>query len=154
MSETIDMYNHYIWATTRLTSILSSLSEDQFKKKVHNDNRSIQEIVLHLISIYAYFSSQQEYNAIVEKSKTLNIKDLLKELETLTNKVINIFKNDPDKTIPVKTKNGTIKNVTGFSLFHMVSDHFAYHRGQIVTIFKELTGNEGIGTDYALFLME
>ena len=36
----------------------------------------------------------------------------------------------------------------------MLTDHFAYHRGQIVTKFKITTGKEGVGTDYASFLTE
>lgn len=151
----IDMLNHLLWSTKLLTNTIATMNEDQFSRQLDSETRSVKEIILHLISIYAYFSSQSEYKTIVERSKTLDKNDLLNLLKELTKKVFDTFSTNPDKFIPVKTKNnGTIKEVKGFSLFHMVSDHFAYHRGQIMTVFKRITGKEGVGTDYATFLME
>lgn len=154
MNESTEMHHHFLWATKRITNILGSMTEEQFNYKSSEINRSIREIILHLVSIYAYFSSFNEYQSIVDKGKESNKKDLLELMQDLSKKVYDILENDPQKTIPVKTKNGTIKNIMGFSLFHMLVDHFAYHRGQIVTMYKISTGKEGIGTDYATFLQE
>lgn len=154
MIDSSDLYNHFLWATKRITTMLGTMSEGQFNQKVNAENRSIQEIVLHLVSIYAYFSSQTEYKQIVDNSKSLDKAALLNLMRDLSKKVFTILENDPNKFIPIKTKNGVIKNINGFSLFHMLTDHFAYHRGQITTIFKEITGKEGISTDYASFLIE
>ena len=154
MTNSNDLHNHFLWATKRITTMLETMSEDQFNKKIHSDNRSIKEIVLHLVSIYAYFSSQAEYKSIVETSKSLEKTSLLELMKELSKKVFTILENEPNKFIPIKTKNGVAKNINGFSLFHMLTDHFAYHRGQIITMFKETTGKEGIGTDYATFLIE
>ena len=84
----------------------------------------------------------------------MDLQELLILIKTLSKTVYEIFENNPEKFIPMRTKSGTMKNITGISLFHMLTDHFAYHRGQIVTLFKEITGKEGIGTDYASFLLE
>ena len=154
MSEKADILNHLLWATKKLNDLLLTLTEDEFNKKSSPENRSIKEIVQHLVSINAYFSSFNEYKAIVEKSKLMNKEDLLELYRELTKKVYEIFQKDPEKTLPIKTKNGTMKNISGFSLIHMYTDHFSYHRGQILTTFKSITGKEGIGTDYAIFLQE
>ena len=138
MNEIKDLLDHLLWTTKKVSELLLTMSYEQFSKKLDKDTRSVKDIIIHLISIYAYFSSPNEYKEILEKSK----------------KVCDIFENNPEKFIPVKTKGGKVKQISGFSLFHMVSDHFAYHRGQAMTIFKAITGNDGVGTDYAVFLME
>ena len=149
MSEKADILNHLLWATKKINDLLVAVSEDEFNKKPSLKTRSIKEIVLHLVSINAYFSSFNEYKAIVETSKQMNKDDLLELYRDLTKKVYEIFQKDPEKFIPIKTK-----NITGFSLIHMYADHFSYHRGQILTAFKLVTGKEGIGTDFAIFLQE
>jgi uncharacterized damage-inducible protein DinB len=154
MSDLQSHFNHFLWATKKITAMLETMSEEQFNDKLDQEKRSIKEIVLHLISIYAYFSSQNEYRSLVALSESLDKLNLLNLMKELTKKTIKTFETYPDKTIPVKTKSGIVTNVTGFSLFHMVSDHFAYHRGQIVTIFKEKTNRDAVGTDYAQFLSE
>ena len=148
------MHNHFLWATKRLTVMLNKMPEELSNQKSNLKNRSIREIVLHLVSIYAYFSSQPDYKIIVEQGQAMNKNDLLSLMNALSKKVFNILETNPDKTIPVKTKNGNIKNISGYSLFHMLTDHFAYHRGQLVTMFKGITGMEAVGTDYASFLTE
>lgn len=154
MNEIKDLLDHLLWTTKKVSELLLTMSDEQFSKKLDKDTRSVKDIIIHLISIYAYFSSPNEYKEILEKSKKQSKNDLFILLKDLTKKVCDIFENNPEKFIPVKTKGGKVKQISGFSLFHMVSDHFAYHRGQAMTIFKAITGNDGVGTDYAVFLME
>ncbi len=154
MQDSTDLYNHYLWATKKITDLINTMTEEQFIGTPSDNSRSIRDIILHLVSIYAYFSSFDKYNAIVEKSKEINKQDLINLMRELSKKVYTVLNSELKKMIPVKTIGGTVKNITGFSLFHMLTDHFAYHRGQIITIFKDVTGKEGVGTDYALYLIE
>ena len=154
MSQSTEIFKHFLWATKHLTNVLETMSNEVFNQKINDKARSIKEIVLHLISTYAYFSSQSEYREIMDKSKKIEKNELINLMKELSKKVYDIFESNPNKIIPVKTKNGTINEIKGFNLFYMVTDHFAYHRGQIMIIFKELTGKDGVGTDYALYVME
>lgn len=154
MTDSNELYNHFLWVTKKITNLLDNMTEDQFNQKSSEEERSVKEIILHLVSIYAYFSSFNEYQSIVEKSNRMDKKELLQLMRDLSKKVYTVLENEPKKMIPVKTKNGIKKNITGFSLFYMLTDHFAYHRGQIVTKFKMITGKDGVGTDYASFLTE
>ena len=131
------------------------MKNEEFAQKPSWDGRPIREIILHLISINAYFSSSKdEYSAIIERSKQMDKDELLLLWSNLSKKVYMILENNPEKTIPVKTKKGLIKNISGIDLLYMLTDHFSYHRGQIVTTFRAMTGKEGIGTDYARYLTE
>lgn len=154
VTDFLDMIDHFLWSTKKIIDLLETMSEEQFNSKIPENTRSIQEIILHLVSIYAYFSSFTDHKSIVEKSKQSNKEELLQLYRELSKKVSDIFKNDEEKMIPVKTKDGKMKNISGISLLHMVNDHFAYHRGQIITKFSAITGKEAVGTDYALFLQE
>ena len=150
----LDITNHFLWSTKRLIDLISNMSEEQFNSKQPSNTRSIREIILHLVSLYTYFSSFADYKNIVEKSKQTNQEELLHLLRDLSKKVNEVFSSDKEKVIPVKTKTGIIKNVTGLSLLYMLSDHTAYHRGQIITKYSSITGNESVDTDYAVFLQE
>ena len=154
MTESNDLLDHYLWSTKLVLGLLDNLTEEQITHKSIEINRSIKEIVLHLISIYAYFSSFNEYKSILESTKSMDKNQLLKQMRDLTKKSFIVFSNDSQKVIPIKTKKGISKSITGVSLFHMFSDHYAYHRGQIMTMYKLETGKDAVGTDYAVFLQE
>ena len=149
-----EIHHHFLWATKQILNLLQSMTDEEFSQKPSWNGRAIRESILHLVSVNAYFSSPDSYSAIIESSKHMDKNELLHTWSNLTNKIYDIFENDPKKTIPVKTKQGLIKNISGIDLLYMLTDHFSYHRGQIITTFKAITGKEGTGTDFARYLME
>ncbi len=51
-------------------------------------------------------------------------------------------------------KDGSQRKIEGTDYLLSYTDHSSYHRGQIITTFKIITGKEGISTDFYYFLKE
>ncbi|MHA2105756.1 MAG: DinB family protein [Candidatus Hodarchaeales archaeon] len=148
---------YYIWADKKIRDLINDLSEEEFSKVIDNTGRSIKDLVEHMISTYETFDVpfnpeefEEKFDTLSELSKKELLDYWIKAVSDFTSKVENSSKDKADFVV------GENKNVSIPYEEYLLSytDHNSYHRGQLVTFYKVLTGKEAVNTDYYLFLME
>ena len=149
---------YYEWAENRIIKLLAPLPDDQFEMKLENTGVSLRDLTIHMIIQYEWFFHWSEKTFMKEMRDKLsrNTKEeLLKHWRDGRNKFLAAIKEeDPNKTIEVPFTNDKIIKIRNEDYLFAYTDHHTYHRGQIVTTFKAVTGNEAVNTDYYTYLAE
>jgi uncharacterized damage-inducible protein DinB len=148
---------YYIWADKKIKDLINDLSEEMFSKVIDNTGRSIKDLVEHMISTYETFDVPFNSEEFEEKFKTLS--DLpkvelldywIKAVSDFTSKVESSTNDKADFTV----EENKVISIPYEEYLLSYTDHNTYHRGQLVTSYRVLTGKEPVNTDYYLFLME
>ncbi|MHA2105561.1 MAG: DinB family protein [Candidatus Hodarchaeales archaeon] len=148
---------YYIWADKKVKDLINDLSEEEFSKVIDNTGRSIKDLVEHMISTYETFDVPFNREEFEEKFRTLS--DLpkvelldywIKAVSDFTSKIESSIKDKADLMI----EENKIVSIPYEEYLLSYTDHNTYHRGQLVTSYRILTGKEPINTDYYTFLIE
>ena len=92
------------------------------------------------------------YKDATNKYGAMKQKDLLTTWNTRVEEFVEAIESDPKKSYMLKMEDGTERKIEGQNYLLSYTDHSTYHRGQIITTFKVVTGKEAISTDFYTYL--
>jgi len=156
-----ELANYNLWANTIACGWLAELSEAHWEQHVVSSFNSIRETVLHIIS--AENAWLQRFHKI-EKVEWLqaDYKGTKDEHLALWKKTSTAFKEFMDafdetklnEPLAFKRLNGDAYSTPYYQLFAHVVNHAAYHRGQVVTMLRQVGFTNLHSTDLVTFYRE
>ena len=160
MKDLLKKYASYnLWANERIINILNSLPEDLLCKELKSSFRSISLTVLHMYDAETIWLKRLE-GISLNKWPSADFKGSPNEaLQKLEISSLNI------KEFVSETDNGYLYEDCSFSsldgkpytmkiydIIHHAMNHSTFHRGQLVTMLRELDITELPSTDYIAYI--
>ena len=153
---------YYAWADKRIINLLNTISNEQFTQKLNNE-RSLKELSAHLVASYEMlllhnlnntYLGMKELEELSKQIKNKSKNELLEYWgQILERLIILLMKISPKKELNIPTGQQSLTKAKYEELIFSFTDHSTYHRGQLITTFKIITGNEAINTDYYTYLI-
>lgn len=134
-----------IWANTIACEWITQINDVQWKQEVVSSFSSIRETVLHMISaenawlqrfhkkvnvewLQSTFTGTKDEHVALWKKTSMGIKDFI---DAFDEKELNT-------KLDFKRLNGDAYSMPYYQLFAHVANHSTYHRGQLVTMLRQL----------------
>lgn len=146
-----DIGKHCIWADREITKLLLSVSEDDFTKVPEHTGRSMHDLVVHILGGYEMVLGG-DYNKAIQSYDSMKKEELLNSWSNLVDKFVTETEGNPSKSFSIKMDDGSKREIEGQNYLLSFTDHSTYHRGQLVTTFKIITGKEAVTTDFYSYL--
>jgi uncharacterized damage-inducible protein DinB len=154
----IELAEFNIWANDIFCSCLEKISEEQWNEKIISSFNSIQETVLHTISsetawlerlqkkekiawLQMEFKGSKEEHIALGKKSSKQFKDF----------IVSFDESKMNDTLIFKRFNGEENSALYYQVFAHVFNHSTYHRGQVVTILRQVGFTEIKATDLMEF---
>jgi uncharacterized damage-inducible protein DinB len=154
------LFEYNRWANARVLAAVSQLSPDQFTKDLSNSFPSVRDTLVHMV--WAEWIWLMRWRGESPKIRfdpadfptMARLKERWAEIEAGQVELINTLTEESlTKVIAyINTKGEEWKYPMGHMMQHVVN-HASYHRGQIITMLRQL-GAEAVGTDFLLFFDE
>jgi uncharacterized damage-inducible protein DinB len=143
------------WANEQFSDWLSGISEELAQKEMVSSFPSIRETLFHLYNAeYGWFSwvKTGEWQSVDDSWKERSTADLWQLLCQKSEEIKNYVKDweDTDWQKVHERSNGL--KMTRAEVFHTVFNHATYHRGQFITMGRQLGLTDPPRTDYVYFL--
>ena len=148
VEETRQLYAFNRWATERILDAVSHLSEEQFLRDMRNSFPSIRDTLVHIMSAEWLWLSRLQGSSpagMPEAWKSMGLQEIARQWEDvdrpLRGLVNRLEETDLDQPISYRNTAGhDFVSTRGQMLRHVVN-HSSYHRGQIVTMLRQLGGS-------------
>ena len=151
MKELLTYYCRYnIWANEKLADFFSDKSEELLAQFVENSFPSIRKTVLHILSAERSWLARLQQD--VDNNKLLldeyaSTKDIFDQLLATSNSFLTFIENQTEdylnQNLTYNTWNGTAWNMPPKTMIHHCMNHSTYHRGQLITLARQLGMKEG-----------
>jgi uncharacterized damage-inducible protein DinB len=148
---------YYEWADSRVIVLLENVDEELFVNKLKGTRRSLRDLVEHLIVYYEYFlyrKTRVSFKKLQEKLKTMEKQKLLDHWKNVMKEFAGAVDKFNEEFVDIPLANGKTKKVSKGDYFLCYTDHATYHRGQLITTYKAMTGQKAVATDYYDFLID
>ena len=149
-------YNH--WANKIILQSLSGYSEDQLNQEIVSSFTSLNKTILHMLdaeSIWWQRLKLNEHILVPSSQNGMNFNEASEQLLRTSASLEEWVKNANEVNLTHvfeyrNTKKELFKQPVFEVIIHMVN-HGTYHRGQIVTMLRQLNISKIPGTDFVLF---
>ncbi len=159
----IDLLKKYatynLWANERIINILNSLPEDLLCKELKSSFRSISRTVLHMYDAETIWLKRLEGQSLNNwPSENFNgtsfeaLPLLENASKSIRDYVNNIFVKRIYDECTFKSFAGTEFTIKVHDIIQHCMNHSTFHRGQIVTMLRELDITELPSTDYIAYI--
>ena len=153
-----NLYEYNYWANHRLLEIIETLSQDQFSKDLGSSHGGIQGTLVHTMGAEEIWlkrwkgESPASFYAAADFPTYDALSDHWEMVEMELMGFCHMLKADSDiqKTITYKDLKGNAYSQPLWQLMQHLPNHSTYHRGQIVTMLRQL-GVKPVGTDLVGF---
>ena len=151
-----EVANYNIWANNIVFSWLEKISDEQWTQHVVSSFNSIQETVLHVIGAETMwlmrltkepvenqvwlpntFKGTKDEHIVLWKKSSLGLKDFVEGFD----------ENEMQTRLDFKRLNGEPYSMPYFELLAHVFNHSTYHRGQLVTMLRQVGFTDVGSTD-------
>jgi len=163
MKETLSYYCQYnLWANGKLARFFSDKPERLLSQSIENSYPSIRKTFLHILSAekswLARMAQDVENNTQLSDSDMHTqeiIVDLLRASQEFANFVELKGEEFLNQSISYSTWDGKVWHTAPMTMIHHCMNHSTYHRGQLITLARQLDMKEGIpSTDLLYFHRE
>lgn len=160
MKNLIANYAHYnLWANQRLINVLKQLKETQLNQDIASSFPSLRLTLLHIWDAELIWLGRLKGESMTEfpsKKFTGTIDDIYKGLENTSTELANFAKNQApeffDKMCSYATTTGqNHQQSIGEIILHIVN-HGSYHRGQVITMARQIGMDKFPPLDYIWFI--
>jgi len=152
--------DYNLWANKKTTNLLSSLADDVVSRPIFNSFPTIKDTLKHLHyaeSIWLQRIKLDELTQIpwpdTHPTSEQLYTDLVRASEDLKNYVFHI-EEDLGRTVSFITGEGASLSNTIEKIIYHVINHSTYHRGQVITMLKQLGIKEAVSTDLYYYYQE
>ena len=163
MKETLNYYCKYnIWANQKMADFFLNKAEKLLSAIVENSFPSIRKTALHILSAERSWLSRMQ----LDTSRNKSLQDEFESTQDIFNSLVQCskeFQNFVEKqsefflenTLSYNTWDGTPWEMQPKIMIHHCMNHSTYHRGQLITMARQLGMKEGIpSTDILFFWRE
>lgn len=153
----IELAEYNIWANDIVSSMLEKINEDQWSQKITSSFNSIHETTLHVISaenawLQRFKKTPVEWLQLSYKgSKDEHIRLWKKISAGLKDFITSFDENNLPLKLDYKRLNGEEKSTPFYIMFAHVFNHSTYHRGQLITMLRQLGFTKIKSTDFVGF---
>ncbi len=160
--ELIKTYTDYnLWANTLMSVWLKSFKDEDFLKEIESSFNSVQKTVLHICDAqYVWYQrlNSMDLEAVPSKTFAGSKDDALALLTDLSEKMCNFVKQQDDSSIiheiTYRLNNGDEDTQQMIYMLHHCMNHSTYHRGQLITMGRQLGYENPPRTDFIQFVRE
>ncbi len=149
-----ELAEYHLWANTTVCNWLDQITDHQWKQEVVSSFNSIQQTVLHVMSADKAWLERFRKNPNVPwlQNEFKGTKEehlaLLKKISEELKEFIDAFdENDLEKNLDFKRLNGDAYSMPYYQLFAHIANHGTYHRGQLVTMLRQVGFTNVSATD-------
>jgi uncharacterized damage-inducible protein DinB len=154
------LYQYNAWADRRLLEACSALSNEQFTRNLGSSFSSVRDTVVHLYGAEWVWNERfqgRSPSSLLTGSGFPDLASIRTQLEEMDQYYIDMVskmnQQDLDRVIRYKSFSGDEFSNPLWQSLHQVSNHASYHRGQIVTLLRQL-GVKPVSTDLIMFYRE
>jgi uncharacterized damage-inducible protein DinB len=147
------LFQYNAWADRRLLDVCAQLSNEQFTRSLGSSFSSVRDTVVHLYGAEWVWNERFKGNSPTALLKGDGFPDLasirpkLEEMDQyFVEYVSKMTQQDIDRVIVYKTFTGQEFSNPLWQSLHQLTNHASYHRGQIVTMVRQL-GGKPVSTD-------
>ena len=160
MKELLTSYANYnLWANDLLTSVIEkNISDNQLDLTIISSFDSLRKTVYHLWdaeNIWYRRWTEQKIDGWPSKDFTGNLSEcriqLMENSALLKNFVLDSPEEKLKETFAFTLMNGNKGQSTYWQSFHHIFNHSTFHRGQIITMLRQLNVTSLPSTDYITF---
>lgn len=161
--EFIEQAEYQYWAEKKFFGLLEKISEENWKTKLPEFSKSLQEVYIHKYEvIFSWFTMIHTRNSKDIGKNPLNIPDFeslsksefISEALKLFERVISYIRSSENEEITLTVEwISTPYKVTTHEILYNLLNHLSYHRGQTAFMFKKF-GLEIPETDYNPYLYD
>ena len=152
-NDIVYMYNYNRWANAKILDAVSKLTPEQFTRDLHSSHRSVRDTLAHILAaewIWLERWNGTSPKALLDPSDfptVESIRSRLTEVEDGCREFINGLDDQSLQKVVAytNTKGEEWKYTLGHMLQH-VATHSSYHRGQVITMLRQL-GAEAVSVD-------
>jgi uncharacterized damage-inducible protein DinB len=150
----LDLANYNIWANSKMICWLSEINEVQFKQSIESSFGSIAGNALHIASAEKVWLNRLEENPapIWLASEFNGDRETLFAIWKTASRDLKLFienfdENNLQKKLKFKRLNGDENELLYYQIFSHVLTHSIFHRGQFVTLLRQVGYTKISGTD-------
>ena len=159
MKQLLQQYAAYnLWANKRIIETAQQLSNEQINKEIVSSFPSVYKTLLHLMEVENIWWERLKLNAhadIPDKIFTGNFENITQKLLQLSQQWIHWVQQATDQTIAnVFAYQNSMKQDFNQPIYEMLLhlfNHQTFHRGQLVTMFRQLGLEKISATDFIVF---
>ncbi|MCD7035144.1 hypothetical protein LRR81_12930 [Metabacillus sp. GX 13764] len=150
-----ELLNYHKWANQTMLSHIECLSENVFQIKAAGSFSALADVFYHM-----YRADQIWFSRLSGKERNLangfeDAKEAREHLTKASDEMIRLFKQrgEGSWTITYTDLRGETFSNTSDEIIFQTVNHGTYHRGNALTIIRQL-GHKGVSTDYLLYLRD
>jgi uncharacterized damage-inducible protein DinB len=154
------LFQYNQWADRRMVEACSSLTNEQFTRDLGSSFRSVRDTLVHLYGAEWVWNERIEGRSPMSLVAGTGFPDLASvrtKLEEMDNfyieYVTRLTPQDLERVIHYKSFAGDEFSNPLWQTLHQLTNHASYHRGQIITLLRQL-GAKPVTTDLIAFYRE
>ena len=155
------LYEFNYWAKDRILGVVEKLTPEQFTKDLKSSHGGIHGTLAHTLGaedIWLKRWTGVPITGFLKPADVPTFADLQNKWKTVATEILNFCgtlksDNDIQKIIVYKDLKGNEYRQPMYQLMQHIVNHSSYHRGQVVTMLRQL-GVQPIGTDMVGFFRE
>ncbi len=158
-TDMLDLLEYGGWAKERLLASLEPMKQEDFEKDMRSSHGSVRGTLLHMLNAENIWSKRLSAERVtpLDDTKLKKVNDFRSEWDRLDEKLAELVNEFTDEKLqsPFEyqdTKGNKYSQPTIWAL-QQLSNHFTYHRGQIVAMQRQL-GYKPANTDLIGFYRE
>jgi uncharacterized damage-inducible protein DinB len=154
-------YTRYnLWANQRVCDFIKTLPDEQWDKEITSSFSSLRKTIFHFFGAQALWLQRLQGHSPVSfpDAGSFSKEELMKELMDTSKQLIEFINTSSDAFLQTGIQ---YKNLAGDSFQNTVADilqhvinHSTFHRGQVITLLRQLGHTKLFATDYIAFCRE
>jgi uncharacterized damage-inducible protein DinB len=155
----IDLFEYHVWAKERLIASLKQMKQEDFERDLHSSHGGIRGTLFHIINAENLWLGRLagEVAQPIDGSNLNGLSQLQDEWDGISKKMSALISRFSDEELHAqfsyRDTRGNVHYGPRIWAFQQLFNHFSYHRGQIVTMQRQL-GYTPANTDIIGFLRE
>ena len=150
----VELASYNVWANDIVKNWIDHIDNRQWTQTIVSSFPSLSETVLHILGAESIWLERLNKTQnpvwlpfVFEGNKDETVEKWLKASNQLKSFVESLKEEDMEKEISFKRVNGEAVEMSVFQILSHVFNHSTYHRGQIVTILRQVGYDHVTSTD-------
>jgi uncharacterized damage-inducible protein DinB len=155
----INKYAHYnLWANRKLTELLVTIDDERLNQLIISSFKSIRETVYHIWDAETIWLERLSNNEISSwpPSKIYNLETPLNILINSSENLLKLIENASPNFLEIQTSykdsKGNQYSTNNEEILHHVFNHSTLHRGQIITLLRQIGITQIPSTDFITYI--
>jgi len=157
----VEIVKYNLWANSKIIEMLQNSDKSIFEKEIINSFPSIKKTLFHILDaqvVWYFRVSKIPFDFIpsmkLEDSSFDYFSEMINNCEAWVNFVEESSESKINSICEYNNLNGEEMKIPVFKIIHHCMNHSTYHRGQIITMAKQMEVKELVSTDYLFYQNE